>query len=52
MDGGSVTAEDLIEALREVDWSAPPRPPSEFFSRFTTPRSLSKWESRVKCNLY
>ncbi|KAJ3703348.1 hypothetical protein LUZ61_007053 [Rhynchospora tenuis] len=47
-----VTTEDLIEALREVDWSAPPRPISEFFSRFTTPKSLSKWESRLKCNLY
>ncbi|KAG6481531.1 hypothetical protein ZIOFF_058135 [Zingiber officinale] len=25
MDWGNVTAEDLIDALREVDWSAPPR---------------------------
>ncbi|XP_027072526.1 PRA1 family protein A1-like [Coffea arabica] len=52
MDWGNVTAEDLIEALREVDWSSPPRPPSEFFSRFTVPRSYSKWNSRLKCNLY
>ncbi|KAJ4819657.1 PRA1 family protein [Rhynchospora pubera] len=52
MDWGSVTTEDLIDALREVDWSAPPRPISEFFSRFTTPKSLSKWKSRLKCNLY
>ncbi|KAJ3668921.1 hypothetical protein LUZ60_010871 [Juncus effusus] len=52
MDWGNVTTEDLIDALREVDWSAPPRPISEFFSRFTTPKSLSKWESRLKCNLY
>lgn len=52
MDWESVTTEDLIDALREVDWSAPPRPVSEFFSRFTTPRSLSKLESRLKCNLY
>ncbi|CAI9098308.1 OLC1v1034931C1 [Oldenlandia corymbosa var. corymbosa] len=52
MDWGNVTTEDLIEALREVDWSSPPRPPSEFLSRFTVPRSYSKWNSRLKCNLY
>lgn len=52
MDWGNVTAEDLIDALREVDWSSPPRPVSEFFSRFTVPRSYNKWNSRVKCNLY
>ncbi|KAL0333255.1 UNVERIFIED_CONTAM: PRA1 family protein A1 [Sesamum angustifolium] len=37
MDWSNVTAEDLVEALREVDWSSPPRPLSEFFSRFTVP---------------
>ncbi|KAJ6794059.1 PRA1 family protein A1-like [Iris pallida] len=52
MDWGNVTAEDLVDALREVDWSSPPRPVSEFFSRFTVPRSYSKWNSRLKCNLY
>ncbi|EPS58479.1 hypothetical protein M569_16335, partial [Genlisea aurea] len=52
MDWSTVTAEDLIEALREVDWSSPPRPVSEFFSRFTFPRSFAKWTSRLKCNLY
>ncbi|KAL3623099.1 PRA1 protein A1 [Castilleja foliolosa] len=52
MDWSNVTAEDLVEALREVDWSSPPRPFSEFFSRFTVPRSYSKWNSRLKCNLY
>ncbi|PNT30613.2 hypothetical protein POPTR_006G091300v4 [Populus trichocarpa] len=52
MDWGNVTAEDLIDALREVDWSSPPRPLSEFFSRFTLPKSSSKWNSRLKCNLY
>jgi hypothetical protein len=52
MDWGNVTAEDLIDALREVDWSSPPRPLSEFFSRFTVPRSYAKWNSRLKCNLY
>jgi len=41
-----------VDALREVDWSTPPRPVSEFFSRFTAPRSYSKWTSRLKCNLY
>ncbi|KAJ8747105.1 hypothetical protein K2173_008904 [Erythroxylum novogranatense] len=52
MDWGSVTAEDLTDALREVDWSSPPRPLSEFFSRFTVPKSTAKWNSRLKCNLY
>ncbi|KAG6401072.1 hypothetical protein SASPL_137917 [Salvia splendens] len=52
MDWSNVTAEDLVEALREVDWSSPPRPLSEFFSRFTVPRSHAKWSSRLKCNLY
>ncbi|KAL3826036.1 hypothetical protein ACJIZ3_022065 [Penstemon smallii] len=52
MDWNNVTADDLIEALREVDWSSPPRPMSEFFSRFTVPRSYAKWNSRLKCNLY
>ncbi|KAM7265992.1 hypothetical protein ACFE04_003675 [Oxalis oulophora] len=52
MDWGNVTTEDLIDALREVDWSSPPRPFSEFFSRFTLPRSATKWNSRLKCNLY
>ncbi|OWM81782.1 hypothetical protein CDL15_Pgr007820 [Punica granatum] len=52
MDWGNVTAEDLIDALREVDWSSPPRPLAEFFSKFTVPRSYAKWNSRLKCNLY
>ncbi|KAK3406924.1 hypothetical protein EUGRSUZ_K03055 [Eucalyptus grandis] len=52
MDWGNVTAEDLMDALREVDWSLPPRPLPEFFSRFTVPRSYAKWSSRLKCNLY
>ncbi|EEF32513.1 hypothetical protein RCOM_1157320 [Ricinus communis] len=47
MDWGNVTAEDLMDALREVDWSSPPRPLSEFFSRFTFPKSSSKWNSRL-----
>ncbi|XP_038719150.1 PRA1 family protein A1-like isoform X2 [Tripterygium wilfordii] len=52
MDWGNVTAEDLVDALREVDWSSPPRPLSEFLSRFTVPRSSATWNSRLKCNLY
>ncbi|XP_077217106.1 PRA1 family protein A1-like [Tasmannia lanceolata] len=52
MDWGNVTAEDLLDALREVEWSSPPRPLTEFFSKFTIPRSYSKWNSRLKCNLY
>uniref|UniRef100_A0A0C9RLR3 PRA1 family protein n=1 Tax=Wollemia nobilis TaxID=56998 RepID=A0A0C9RLR3_9CONI len=52
MDWGTVTIEDLVDALQEVEWTAPPRPLNEFFSRFTVPRSYSKWNSRAKCNLY
>ncbi|XP_078428139.1 PRA1 family protein A1-like [Wolffia australiana] len=52
MDWGSVTVQDLVDALQEVEWSSPPRPVSEFFSRFTLPRSYSKWTNRLKCNLY
>ncbi|XP_010543267.1 PREDICTED: PRA1 family protein A1 [Tarenaya hassleriana] len=52
MDWGNVTVDDLVDALREVDWSSPPRPLSEFFSRFTVPKSCAKWDSRLKCNLY
>ncbi|KAJ4840984.1 PRA1 protein A2 [Turnera subulata] len=52
MDWGNVTAEDLIGALREVEWTSPPRPLNEFFSRFSFPRSYPKWSSRLKCNLY
>ncbi|XP_068644162.1 PRA1 family protein A1-like [Aristolochia californica] len=52
MDWTNVTAEDLMDGLREVDWSSPPRPLTEFFSKFTFPRSYSKWNSRLKCNLF
>ncbi|KAF9676869.1 hypothetical protein SADUNF_Sadunf08G0048200 [Salix dunnii] len=52
MDWGNVTAQDLIGALKEVDWTSPPRPANEFFSKFAIPRSHSKWSSRLKCNLY
>ncbi|KAF5208420.1 Pra1 family protein a1 [Thalictrum thalictroides] len=52
MDWGNVTAEDVVDALREVDWSTAPRPLAEFFSRFSLPRSYSRWNSRLKCNLY
>ncbi|XP_076932914.1 PRA1 family protein A1-like [Bidens hawaiensis] len=52
MDWGTVSVEDLVEALKEVEWSSPPRPLNEFFSKFTIPRSSNKWNSRLKCNLY
>ncbi|CAN0878680.1 PRA1 family protein A1 [Linum grandiflorum] len=52
MDWGTVTSQDLVDALREVDWSSPPRPLSEFFSRFTVPKSSASWNSRLKCNFY
>lgn len=41
-----------MDALREVDWTSPPRPLAEFFAKFSVPRSIAKWESRTKCNLY
>ncbi|KAH7292127.1 hypothetical protein KP509_29G053000 [Ceratopteris richardii] len=52
MDWGNVTFEELAEGLQEVDWTSPPRPVSEFFGKFSVPRSIAKWESRSKCNLY
>ncbi|ONM36424.1 PRA1 family protein A1 [Zea mays] len=41
-----------MDTLREVDWSTPSCPISEFFSRFTTPESYTKWTRHLKCNLY
>ncbi|KAJ7529730.1 hypothetical protein O6H91_15G063400 [Diphasiastrum complanatum] len=52
MDWGNVTAEELVDALKEVEWSMPPRPLAEFFAKFTIPKSRAKWNSRFKCNLY
>ncbi|KAF7024609.1 hypothetical protein CFC21_036929 [Triticum aestivum] len=52
MDGRPATADDVVEAMREFVWFPPPRPASEFFSRFSAPRSCSKWISRLECNLY
>ncbi|CAI0539634.1 unnamed protein product, partial [Linum tenue] len=52
MEWGNVTTEDLIDAIREVDWSSPSRSMAEFFSRFTVPKSSGTWNSRLKCNLY
>eukprot|EP00249_Psilotum_nudum_P008725 c21469_g1_i1 orf=227-856(-) len=52
MDWANVTTEELVDALQEVEWSSPPRPLAEFFGKFTVPRSMAKWNSRSKCNLY
>lgn len=51
MDWSNVTAEELVDALREVDWKAP-RPVWEFVSKFSIPKNQSKWTSRLKCNIY
>jgi len=51
MDWNNVTTEELIDALREVDWKAP-RPLGEFLSKFSVPKNQSKWTSRLKCNVY
>eukprot|EP00850_Spirogloea_muscicola_P003044 SM000012S25306 [mRNA] locus=s12:285436:287490:- [translate_table: standard] len=52
MDWNAVTAEEVADALREVDWAAPPRPLPEFLSKFSPPRDAAKWTSRLKCNSY
>ncbi|CAH8385709.1 unnamed protein product [Eruca vesicaria subsp. sativa] len=36
MDWENVAAEDVIEALREVEWSTPPCSLGEFVSRFVS----------------
>eukprot|EP01023_Acetabularia_acetabulum_P036405 TRINITY_DN34407_c0_g1_i1.p2 TRINITY_DN34407_c0_g1~~TRINITY_DN34407_c0_g1_i1.p2 ORF type:complete len:206 (+),score=14.28 TRINITY_DN34407_c0_g1_i1:166-783(+) len=52
MDWSNVTYEEVLDALQEVDWRQPPRPLSTFVAKFTPPKKRSKWESRLKCNLY
>lgn len=52
MDWGNVTGEELLDALREVEWSTPPRPLAEFLQRFSIPKNSTKWRSRLKCNVY
>lgn len=52
MDWNDVTLEDLMDALKEVDWSIPPRPLGEFFGNFSVPKNDSKWEGRLQCNVY
>mmetsp|Transcript_13733 Transcript_13733/g.23230 ORF Transcript_13733/g.23230 Transcript_13733/m.23230 type:complete len:212 (-) Transcript_13733:315-950(-) len=52
MDWSNVTAGELLDALREVEWKAPPRSPKEFFAKFTPPKTAAKWQSRLKCNIY
>ncbi|KAM3352564.1 hypothetical protein ACQJBY_024036 [Aegilops geniculata] len=52
MDGRPATADDVVDAMRKFVWFPPPRPSSEFFARFSAPRSCSKWISRLECNLY
>jgi membrane-bound metal-dependent hydrolase YbcI (DUF457 family) len=52
MDWSNVTAEELVDALKEVEWTTPPRPLLEFFQKFTTPKTRAKWNARLKCNFY
>lgn len=52
MDWGNVTAGELVDALREVDWNMRPRPVTEFFAKFTPPKTQGKLTSRLKCNIY
>jgi hypothetical protein len=52
MDWANVTPGELVDALREVDWNTRPRPLTEFFAKFTPPKSQAKLLSRLKCNAY
>lgn len=52
MDWNNVTTEDLLEALRQVDWKARPRPVLEMWRNFSVPRTGKRWRSRLKCNLF
>lgn len=47
-----MTLQELAGAVKEVEWSSPPRPVSEFFAKFSAPKSFSSWSSRLKCNFY
>ena len=42
----------VLPHLPQVEWASPPRPLTEFFARFTPPKTGAKWQSRLKCNLY
>eukprot|EP00250_Pteridium_aquilinum_P023821 c2771_g1_i1 orf=215-853(+) len=52
MDWSTVTLHELADAVKEADWMSTPRPLSEFFAKFSLPKSFSAWSSRLKCNLY
>ena len=52
MDWSNVGPGELADALREVEWSTPPRPLAEFFQKFSVPKNAEKWKSRLKCNAY
>ncbi|CAI5991832.1 unnamed protein product [Closterium sp. NIES-65] len=45
MDWGNVTGEELLDALREVEWSTPPRPLAEFVQRFSAPKNASNYRT-------
>ena len=38
--------------VAQVDWKTPPRPLSEFLSRFSFPKTQQKLQQRFKCNVY
>jgi len=52
MDWNNVTTDELVDALRQVDWKARPRPLVEMFRNLTYPRTGKRWRGRLKCNLY
>jgi hypothetical protein len=37
---------------QQVDWNTRPRPVTEFFAKFTPPKTQGKLTSRLKCNVY
>ena len=38
--------------MLQVDWTQSPRPPTEFFSRLSLPKTGQKLQQRLKCNIY
>ena len=42
----------LVHIASQVDWKTPPRPLSEFFTRFSFPKTQQKLQQRFKCNVY
>lgn len=42
----------IVNIWLQVDWKQRPRSAAEFFTRFTPPKSSTRLQSRMKCNVY